>query len=228
MLYTKISRSWNFITNSSNKKEERILWDYGNEVWELELKTNELRHFQIFSREYTQPTIMEEVVILLPESTIPAEAIRHVICSDWIISEKGIECIEQLPLPPLPIFPQPTHTGLVRERPQMVKHQKSKDLQPPLHSSSQKVSPPPLKNSKKAKKNDDSSSDSASSSAPLPSNYPKHLWSSLSQWIPPTALYQPSLHQQAVLEMSEKSVRIHISPKHARFRSSHSSSPLFL
>ena len=89
MHYTKFSRSCKFITNSSNKQEQRILWDFGNEVWELELKTNEVRHFRILSREYTQPTIMEEVVVLLPESIIPAEAIRQVVSSDWLISEKN-------------------------------------------------------------------------------------------------------------------------------------------
>jgi hypothetical protein len=31
---------------------------------------------------------------------------------------------------------------------------------------------------------------------------PTELWSALSQWIPPNALYQPSLHHQAFLELS--------------------------
>ena len=31
---------------------------------------------------------------------------------------------------------------------------------------------------------------------------PAELWSSLSQWIPPSALFQPSLHHQAFLELS--------------------------
>ncbi len=33
---------------------------------------------------------------------------------------------------------------------------------------------------------------------------PMELWSSLSQWIPPSALYQPSLHVQAMSELSDK------------------------
>ena len=33
-------------------------------------------------------------------------------------------------------------------------------------------------------------------------NAPTELWSALSQWIPPNALFQPSLHHQAFLELS--------------------------
>jgi len=40
----------------------------------------------------------------------------------------------------------------------------------------------------------------------------RELWSSLSQWIPPNALYQPSLHHQAVLELSDKPIHIFVSP----------------
>jgi hypothetical protein len=35
-----------------------------------------------------------------------------------------------------------------------------------------------------------------------PYNAPTELWSALSQWIPPNALFQPSLHHQAFLELS--------------------------
>ena len=34
-------------------------------------------------------------------------------------------------------------------------------------------------------------------------NHPTEHWSSLSQWIPPHALFQPSLHHQATLELSD-------------------------
>jgi hypothetical protein len=34
-------------------------------------------------------------------------------------------------------------------------------------------------------------------------NHPMELWSSLSQWIPQHALFQPSLHHQASLELSD-------------------------
>lgn len=34
-------------------------------------------------------------------------------------------------------------------------------------------------------------------------NHPTELWSSLSQWIPQHALFQPSLHHQATLELSD-------------------------
>jgi len=40
----------------------------------------------------------------------------------------------------------------------------------------------------------------------------KQLWSSLSEWIPSSALYQPSLHSQAFLEISEKPIHIFVSP----------------
>lgn len=39
-------------------------------------------------------------------------------------------------------------------------------------------------------------------SAQEPYNAPTELWSALSQWIPPNALFQPSLHHQAFLELS--------------------------
>jgi hypothetical protein len=38
-------------------------------------------------------------------------------------------------------------------------------------------------------------------------------WTSLSHWIPPSALYQPSLHHEALLELSDKSIHIVISKK---------------
>jgi hypothetical protein len=45
-----------------------------------------------------------------------------------------------------------------------------------------------------------------------PSQDLRHLWSSLSEWIPASALYQPSLHSQAFLELSDKPVHIFVSP----------------
>jgi len=37
---------------------------------------------------------------------------------------------------------------------------------------------------------------------------PMQLWSSLSQWIPASALFQPSLHHQAMLDLSDKPIHI--------------------
>ena len=207
---------------------KRILWDLGNETWELKVDSDEIRHFEIISRKHItnqDQVSMEEVVSLLPECPVPVEAIRHIISSDWEITEKEGECVSPPPLQPAMQNQQP----LKREktlRPSKV----AKELKLQRQSSQlrplQPLSPHPSdlilqaglqeeqhplthpKNSKKTKKNEDSSSESSSVL-----HDPSQLWSSLSQWIPPTALYQPSLHQQAVLEMSEKTVHIHVSPK---------------
>ena len=51
---------------------------------------------------------------------------------------------------------------------------------------------------------DPCSQNPGSKEASLQDSYtpPTELWSALSQWIPPNALYQPSLHHQAFLELS--------------------------
>lgn len=54
---------------------------------------------------------------------------------------------------------------------------------------------------------------SVTSDASNMSNVPQERWTSLSHWIPPSALYQPSLHHEALLELSDKSIHIVISKK---------------
>ena len=76
----------------------------------------------------------------------------------------------------------------------------------------------PTKSKKKNKNISDEESLTSDSSQNSCILHNQGLWSSLSQWIPPSALYQPSLHHQAVLELSDIPVQILIShsPKQKR------------
>jgi len=277
MAAKRIYRVWTFISDSSSGPKgphTLTLWDLGNEVWELQndSDSNEIRHFEVISRKqiYDQEQVsMEEVVSLLPECPIPVEAIRHIIGSEWQITEKEEEHIEQLPSPlekknPPPLKRQaPSQTSKeleARQQPLLLSQQRNqlqssqgqqqtRQQQPlplqqpqlhPQHSqsshplNSEDVLPkhqeeqPPLtqkRSSKKTRKTEETYSESCSSTTP---ENPNQLWSSLSQWIPPTALYQPSLHHQAVLDMTDKTVHIHVSPKrtfHPQRHSKHRQDP---
>ena len=61
---------------------------------------------------------------------------------------------------------------------------------------------------------------SVTSDASNMSNVTQERWTSLSHWIPPSALYQPSLHHEALLELSDKSIHIVISKKSLKKQSS--------
>ena len=268
---TIIRRTWQKAITDSSSTGHRILWDLGNEVWEIiDQGSKELRHFQIISRKmnnHGDKVTMEEVITILPECPIPVNTIRHSIGPDWEITEYIEQpplLLEKQPLQPLkrektlplPLHHQqqnlqalPRHQQRVQAKAQGLQvqglqvqndnqHQHMKDSPPMLKKTSrrqmkqqlqplnlqdsdseqqqhheseqqqQKDSQHPLTQTKNSKKTKDSSSESSQQS-----HNSKQLWSSLSQWIPATALYQPSLHQQAVLDLLEKTVHIQFSPK---------------
>jgi hypothetical protein len=225
MVAVKIYRTWKFVhTSSPLTMNTRIIWDLGNEVWELEEGSEEIRHFEVISRKQIngqEQVTMEEELSLLPECPVPREAISHVVGSEWKITEKEpmekeVRHNEQPPSQPLkqslPHSP-PLKQRQVRSKPLLQAKAKADANAKAQSKEEQHHLTQPISN-KKTKKTEDSSSETYSSAA----QDPNQLWSSLSQWIPPTALYQPSLHHQAVLDMSEKTVHIHLSHKQSSYR----------
>ena len=219
MVAVKIYRLWKFMNTSCPlSMNTRIIWDLGNQVWELEEGSEEIRHFEVISRKQIngqEQVTMEEELLLLPECPVPREAICHAVGSEWKITEKEVGHNEQPPLQPekqnsqhspplkqMQVLPKPLLQA--KAKADANAKEQSKEEQ---HHLTQPIS------NKKTKKSEDSSSETCSSAA----QDPNQLWSSLSQWIPPTALYQPSLHHQAVLDMSEKIVHIHVSPRQSKY-----------
>jgi hypothetical protein len=87
------------------------------------------------------------------------------------------------------------------------KSQKEKQVQKPKAST-----PVSSTEDNKSEQGSQSSYSSRISPSHSASANSKQLWSSLSEWIPSSALYQPSLHSQAFLEISEKPIHIFVSP----------------
>jgi hypothetical protein len=85
------------------------------------------------------------------------------------------------------------------------KSQKEKQVQKPK-------APPPVSSTEDNTIEQGSQSSYSSQVSHSASANSKQLWSSLSEWIPSSALYQPSLHSQAFLEISEKPIHIFVSP----------------
>ena len=217
MVAMKICRLWEFVhTSSPSIINTRIIWDLGNEVWELEEGSEEIRHFEVISRKQItgqEQVTMEEELSLLPECPVPREAICHAVGSEWKITEKEVAHNEQPPSQPLKQNLQhspPLKQRQVRSKPPL---QAKVNVKPKAQSTEEQHHLTQPISNKKTKKAEDSSSETCSSAA----QDPNQLWSSLSQWIPPTALYQPSLHHQAVLDMSEKTVHIHVSPRQSKY-----------
>ena len=254
---TRICRFWKFVKDSSiipsHTQTQRVMWDLGNEVWEIQEPEGLITHYEIISRNRKEEFIMEEIIRILPECPIPLEAVCKRVGSEWEITSFQVE---DTVLPPSPLqSPKNCNTAktkarapalqpvrplaqpLARPRVQPLTHPWSQPLarprvQPlsrPQHEHVQEqVQVQQLQMQPKSnKKTEDTYSET--SSLPPPPQISKHLWTSLSQWIPPTALYQPSLHHQAVLELSDKTVHIHISPKqNTRKPRPLPSGPLFL
>ena len=163
----------------------RIVWDAGDEQWEL--YSNGIRRYRILERSYVSlpdsGVCVREVVELLPESPVPVEVFaRH--------SMEGWELVER-------ILPS---TGKTQEMPRkkVVKALPSLPLQhrPP---SSNTVKKPKKQTTSTSCKLEDSEDSPASETTPQLDCWD---WASLSQWIPPSALFQASLHDQAFLEES--------------------------
>ena len=254
---TRICRTWKFVKDASitpsQTQPQRIMWDLGNEVWEIQEPEGLITHYEIISRNRKEEFVMEEIIHILPECPIPLEAVCKRVGSEWEISSFEAEHTV-LPHSPLqspkncntaktkvrapvlqPVRPlaqplaQPLSRPRVQPLTQPLAQQKKAQAQKEKHEhvqekeQKQQLQMQPKSN----KKTEDTYSET--SSLPPPPQTSKNLWTSLSQWIPPTALYQPSLHHQAVLELSDKTVHIHISPKqNTRKPRPLPSGPLFL
>jgi len=207
-----IQRIW----EASDAAEPLILWDAGNEFWEM--KNNTIRHFSLISRvkdEMNEKNITE-MVQLLNESPIPLEVIRHEV-RGWEVKEKLLPSVgmaqpqasmprpqkrASLPLRQGPAFLPDTLEDVSEHPPQLSQYhgqlsQKNKN-QKPFQKATKNI-PEIVVNSEQPPQVPRSLEEQ-----PTPSSYtpPNNVWASLSQWIPPSALFQPSLHAQAFLELS--------------------------
>ena len=240
---TRICRTWKFVKDASitpsQTQTQRVMWDLGNEVWEIQEPEGLITHYEIISRNRKEEFVMEEIIHILPECPIPLEAVCKRVGSEWEISSFEAE---HTVLAPLPLqSPKNCNTAKTKVRAPVL--QPARPLAQPLTRPLRRPRAEPLTRPraqhvqekeqtlqmqpKSNKKTEDTYSE-VSSVLPPPQTS-KHLWTSLSQWIPPTALYQPSLHHQAVLELSDKTVHIHISPKqNTRKPRPLPSGPLFL
>jgi hypothetical protein len=153
----------------------REIWEYGDEQWESTFNSDEIRHFRVISRRMVLEEIHEQL-LLLPESPIPLEAlVRHSIDSVWVVEESVVETPQELP--------SHINQGI-----------KEDIQQPPVVPLQDQTCHELLKLQ---------DPESLATMFLLPSyNLPMELWCSLSQWIPSSALFQPSLHLQADLELS--------------------------
>jgi len=250
---TRICRTWKFVKDASitpsQTQTQRVMWDLGNEVWEIQEPEGLITHYEIISRNRKEEFVMEEIIHILPECPIPLEAVCKRVGSEWEISSFEAE---HTVLPPSPLqspkncntaktkarapvvqpvrpLAQPSTRPLTRHLTRPLTRPRVQPLSRPQHEQEQeKEQKQQLQMQPKSnKKTEDTYSET--SSLPPPPQTSKNLWTSLSQWIPPTALYQPSLHHQAVLELSDKTVHIHISPKqNTRKPRPLPSGPLFL
>ena len=213
-----IRRLWKreYATSTSDPTSEskRTIWDMGNEVWEM--YEDEIRHFQIHSREFIQENLVE-IVSLLPESPIPLEAVENDVGSGWSVLEEVIPkpCENQRLSSPdeKPLKHVKVSSAAASSRKKSAPRQGSSLRSPQAPPQQQQEEKEQGQEQARQNKSRKTSSENCSYSSSQPSESEKHLWSSLSQWIPAYALYQPSLHSQAILEMTEKTVHIHLSPK---------------
>ncbi len=170
----RIHRVWKKGVSS----KPRILWEFGDLQWDKVSDT--ILHYRVVSRWKEQEEIHEQLQ-LLPESAIPLEALsRHLIGSEWVVED----------------YEEPTPLAFQQES-VLNTTQIKKVNNPPLppESSVDQIFHEQLKQG-------DQESQVIASLQPF-YNLPTELWCSLSQWIPSNALFQPSLHLQADLELSD-------------------------
>ncbi len=172
-------------------KVNRVMWERGDEIWERIGNEDSIKHYRVTSRLMMNSQVHESLVPL-PESPIPLEALgRHLIGSEWIVED----CEELVPL----VSPQELPFGTNQVK-------KEGNQQPPQHPSVNQTS-------HEQQIQSDQESQATVSSQPS-YTLPTELWSSLSQWIPPSALFQPSLHLLASSELSDTPVPT--SPSHSK------------
>ncbi len=167
-----IRRIWK---KRSSSAQQSILWEMGDEQWEQ--MSQDFRHYRVISRQKVQEEI-HELLLLLPETPIPLEALsRHLTGSEWIW-EDSEELIEQVSL-----LQQTNQSKKVSILPQAVESFEDQTYHAQQTQLTQELQ---------------------ATEFSLPSYIlPTELWCSLSQWIPASALFQPSLHLQAASELSD-------------------------
>jgi hypothetical protein len=184
----KVERIWT--TKESSQQNKLLWWEFGDEQWCL-LSDKTIKHIKILSRKVVSkdPFTLVEEVLLLPETPVPLEANQQE-ATGWQLTEKVLaekkEPLLQLPLP-LPLPSPQSQTTQNSKKPQQAQPLLNYTL-PETHLQSNLESV---------------EVESSQFSVSLPTE----LWLSLSQWIPPNALFQPSLHHQAILELSDKPIQ---------------------
>ena len=232
MSRTFIQRTWRLSSSRSSSQESQpwVLWDMGNEIWEQ--KKDGIRHFRLLDRQMIKEQEVKEVLELLPETPVPFEALaRHLVGPEWEVQEKHLK--EQ----PLAKQPQAqaqaqasqssqkqakapksslaNKTANTKKQPGQSALQPTGEGQPPLPppQQPQPVSASPCILPEQPQLLNEASLEAQSLQQSC--MFPMELWSSLSQWIPPSALYQPSLHIQAMSELSGKPNKTSPSPKYS-------------
>jgi hypothetical protein len=184
----KLQRIWTK-ANQSNL----IWWEFGDEQWYL-LSDKTIHHIKILSRKVLSkdPFTLVEEGLLLPETPVPLEATEQ--------EAKGWQVIEQvLPEKKKPLLPLP----------------QTQNSKKPQQAQSLLNYTPPEQDLRLAR--GESSELVSEFVEGEPSQFavslPTELWLSLSQWIPPNALFQPSLHHQAILELSDKPIQTFVAQR---------------
>ena len=163
------------------------IWDRGDEIWEL--RNDILRHFSVVERTLNGEIIREELREL-KESPIPLEALEQEI-QGWEITEQAQDQAQAQVQDEAPHTQQPLVEN-IKKNTKKAKNTQISKVRPPqssLTQSSHERQTPVIPSSQEEEQQQNDT-------------LPAELWSSLSQWIPPNALFQPSLHHQAFLELS--------------------------
>lgn len=163
------------ISSNTSTQIPWIIWDLGDRQWEL--KGSVFKHFKICSRRKQGEQILEYVEPL-EEVPVPSGLLsRQMVGSCWVLKEESQPSSEKLQIQ------HPVNKGIKQQNNQ-------KTLSSVKQSSHEK---------QQQEETESLVTESSQSSYILPSE----LWTSLSQWIPSHALFQPSLHYLASLESSD-------------------------
>lgn len=192
-------RKW----TKSPKSTQFVFYDLGETQWFLQ-EDGSIKTYKILSRKVETKedslTVVEEV-LLLPEMPVPLEAHQQQV-RGWQISDFSQQVMKEGPLLPLPVpaasspLPSQTNQGNKKQQPALLQ-------QPSVHQSSSNQT-------HRAKRSPAGSESGEEQLSQQTVTLPTELWLSLSQWIPPNALFQPSLHHQAILELQEQPNQISV------------------
>ena len=177
-------------TCEQGQPPDRMMWDIGSEFWET-IDYEKITHYKVLSRESVVGGIIE-ILEELPECPIPAEAIPKKI-SGWTIKCKiqSRAAVKDLPqreyVASSPLRGVRPQAGLLEAPPLQAQQTHTKEKGKPKEKERPKGSQP--------KSEDIDTSEREANK--------RDLWTSLSQWIPPSALYQASLHEE-FLELLEQ------------------------